>query len=116
MFLVLDTNVLLHNFDVIKQFTADIENLNAPLLIIIPSAVLSELDAWVTRSLEFNCDPLTGSANSQKNYEKLAWFARRASTWILERLKERKCVKGQTRDEQYDPARPVSFTQLLWPE
>jgi predicted ribonuclease YlaK len=45
MFLVLDTNVLLHNFDVIKQFTADLDALGQHLLIIIPSAVLSELDA-----------------------------------------------------------------------
>lgn len=31
----------------------------------------------------------------QKNRKDLAWFARRATTWILEKAKERRVVKGQ---------------------
>lgn len=35
----------------------------------------------------------------QKNRDGLAWFARRASAWLLEKVKERKSVKGQANEE-----------------
>jgi hypothetical protein len=35
----------------------------------------------------------------QKNRDGLAWFARRASGWLLKKVKERKTVKGQAREE-----------------
>jgi len=35
----------------------------------------------------------------QKNRERLSWFARRASTWLLKKVKERRSVKGQALDE-----------------
>jgi hypothetical protein len=45
--------------------------------------------------------------DSQKNRKDLAWFARRATSWILEKTKERKIVRGQRSDEVYDPTRQV---------
>jgi hypothetical protein len=42
--LVLDTNILLHYFEVIQQFIADIEALSLSVMIIIPGAVIQELD------------------------------------------------------------------------
>ncbi|KAG6831133.1 hypothetical protein H0H92_012558 [Tricholoma furcatifolium] len=79
-FLVLDTNILLHHFDAITQFVEDAERLSVPVLIVIPGVVIYELDG-------------------QKNRDGLAWFARRASTWLLEKVKERKIVKGQANEE-----------------
>jgi hypothetical protein len=35
----------------------------------------------------------------QKNRDGLAWFARRASSWLLKKVKERRTVKGQTHEE-----------------
>jgi predicted ribonuclease YlaK len=46
---VLDTNVLLHHLDVVRQFVSDIEAHALPLLVIIPRTVLSELDRCVHR-------------------------------------------------------------------
>jgi predicted ribonuclease YlaK len=43
-FLVLDTNILIHYFDVVQRFTADIENIAVPVLIVIPGIVIRELD------------------------------------------------------------------------
>ena len=37
--------------------------------------------------------------NSQKNRDKLSWFARRASTWLLKKVKERRSVKAQALNE-----------------
>ncbi|KAG6856339.1 hypothetical protein H0H87_005457 [Tephrocybe sp. NHM501043] len=79
-FLVLDTNILIHHFDVITQFVDDAERHAFPVVVVIPGAVVYELDG-------------------QKNREGLAWFARRASTWLLEKIKERKMVKGQANEE-----------------
>lgn len=45
--LIVDTNILLHHFDVLRQFAADIEAQALPLMIVIPRAVLDELDRWV---------------------------------------------------------------------
>ncbi|KAG5648964.1 hypothetical protein DXG03_000313 [Asterophora parasitica] len=38
-------------------------------------------------------------ARRQKNRDGLAWFARRASAWLLKKVKERKMVKGQANEE-----------------
>jgi len=43
-FLVLDTNILIHHLEVIQWFCNDVEALQLPLLIIIPSVLISELD------------------------------------------------------------------------
>jgi hypothetical protein len=41
----------------------------------------------------------------QKNREGLSWFARRASTWLLKKVRERRSVKGQALDETCKPSR-----------
>ncbi|KAI9512225.1 PIN domain-containing protein [Russula earlei] len=80
--LVVDTNILLHQLDALQQFVVDIEHhLPFNLQIIIPGIVISELDRQKTRN------------------DKVAWAARLASTWLLEKVKERRFVKGQTHEE-----------------
>ncbi|TFK55990.1 hypothetical protein OE88DRAFT_1804774 [Heliocybe sulcata] len=83
--LVLDTNVLLGHLDLIRRFTADIEQVNLSVAIIIPGIVVHELD-------------------SQKNRARLSWFARSASTWILEKFRQRKSVRGQSHSETCMPS------------
>ncbi|KAG6873743.1 hypothetical protein C0995_011562 [Termitomyces sp. Mi166 len=78
--LVLDTNILIHHFDVLSQFVNDAERYSLPVVVVIPGVVVYELDG-------------------QKNRDGLAWFARRASTWLLEKIKERKMIKGQANEE-----------------
>lgn len=46
-YLVLDTNVLIHNLDVLRCFSEDLERLAAPMKIVVPDVVLSELDGCV---------------------------------------------------------------------
>ncbi|KAF8450567.1 PIN domain-containing protein [Boletus edulis BED1] len=77
---VLDTNILLEFLDIIQTFVSEAEQQRLPVLIIIPGAVIHELDV-------------------QKNRDGLSWLARRASTWLLKKVKERKSVKGQALDE-----------------
>lgn len=77
---VLDTNILLDYLDVIQAFVAEVEEQGLPVLIIIPGVVIYELDG-------------------QKNRERLSWFARRASSWLLKKVKERRSVKGQALKE-----------------
>jgi len=80
--LVVDTNILLHQLDALQQFVVDIERyLPFTLQIIIPGIVISELDRQKTRD------------------DQVAWAARLASTWLLEKVKERRFVKGQTHEE-----------------
>ncbi|THV08434.1 hypothetical protein K435DRAFT_10905 [Dendrothele bispora CBS 962.96] len=79
-FLVLDTNVLLHDLNVFVNFVKDIERLRIPLIVVIPRAVLSELDG-------------------QKNDVGLQWFSRRASSWIFEEMRRTQHVKGQASSE-----------------
>ncbi|KAH9966078.1 PIN domain-containing protein [Russula dissimulans] len=80
--LVVDTNILLHQLDALQQFVVDIErHLPFTLQIIIPGIVISELDKQKTRN------------------DNVAWAARLASTWLLEKVKERRFVKGQTHEE-----------------
>ncbi|KAG1872710.1 PIN domain-containing protein [Suillus tomentosus] len=77
---VLDTNILLDYLDVIQVFVTEVEERGLPVLIIIPGVVIYELDG-------------------QKNRERLSWFARRASSWLLKKVKERRSVKGQALNE-----------------
>lgn len=46
-YLVVDTNILLHHFDILAQFVKDVERLSLPMIIVIPGAVISELDGCV---------------------------------------------------------------------
>ena len=39
------------------------------------------------------------SYTSQKNRDGMAWFARRASSWLLKKVRERKSVRGQANEE-----------------
>ncbi|KAI0269113.1 PIN domain-containing protein [Gloeopeniophorella convolvens] len=81
-YLVVDTNVLLHYLDALQQFVIDIEHhLRMTLQIVVPGIVVSELDRQKTRN------------------DKVAWAARVASTWLLEKVKERRFVKGQAHEE-----------------
>jgi len=83
--IVLDTNILLDFLDIIQTFVSETEQQRLPVLIIIPGAVIHELDA-------------------QKNRDNLSWFARRASTWLLKKVKEKRSVKGQALDETCKPS------------
>lgn len=78
--IVIDTNILLEFLDILQTFVLDIEQQKLPVLLIIPGVVIYELD-------------------SQKNRDGLSWFARRASTWLLSKVKERRTVKGQALGE-----------------
>lgn len=78
--IVVDTNILLEFLDVLQTFVSEIEQQGLPVLLIIPGVVIYELD-------------------SQKNRDGLSWFARRASTWLLRKVKERRTVKGQALEE-----------------
>ncbi|KAF8914004.1 PIN domain-containing protein [Gymnopilus junonius] len=80
VYAVVDTNILLHHLEVLAQFVDDVERLTIPVIVVVPGAVVLELDG-------------------QKNREGLAWFARRATAWLLEKIRERKCVKGQAQEE-----------------
>jgi len=66
----------------LKQFISDVERARLPVVVIIPGVVIHELD-------------------SQKHgtHDSLGWFARTASTWLLEKVKERRSVKAQAQDE-----------------
>ncbi|KAJ7507935.1 PIN domain-containing protein [Mycena galericulata] len=83
--IVVDTNILLQHLNLLQQFTRDVERAALPILVIIPGAVLNELDG-------------------QKKSDRLGWFARRASEWLLTKVKERKSVRGQTNSETCRPS------------
>lgn len=55
-FLVVDTNILLHRFEVLTQFVEDIERNGFPVIVIIPSVVVSELDGCVLLLCPLNLD------------------------------------------------------------
>ncbi|TFK43433.1 PIN domain-containing protein [Crucibulum laeve] len=80
VYVIVDTNILLHHFEVLSQFVEDVERLSVPLTVVIPGAVINELDG-------------------QKNRDGLAWFARRASSWLLKKIREKKCVRGQANEQ-----------------
>jgi hypothetical protein len=42
-----DTNIFLHHFEVLTQFVEDIERLSLPVIVIVPGAVIYELDGCV---------------------------------------------------------------------
>lgn len=50
-FLVPDTNILLHYLDTLAAFADNIEEGNFPLVIVIPNAVVKELDWYVCARL-----------------------------------------------------------------
>ncbi|KAF9534214.1 PIN domain-containing protein [Crepidotus variabilis] len=79
-YLVVDTNVLLHYLEVLQQFVEDIERLGFPTVVIIPGVVIVELDR-------------------QKKRDGLGFFARRGSSWLLEKVGQRRSVKGQAYGE-----------------
>ncbi|KAI0347226.1 hypothetical protein BDW22DRAFT_1425282 [Trametopsis cervina] len=82
-YLVLDTNVLIDNLNVLRDFSEDIENfasLPMSMKIIVPNAVLSELDGL-------------------KKRDGLSWFARTASTLLLRKVQEKKIWKVQAHTE-----------------
>ncbi|KAF8897639.1 PIN domain-containing protein [Infundibulicybe gibba] len=78
--IVVDTNILLGYLEVLKRFVADVEREGLPVVLVVPGIVLHELDG-------------------QKNRGRLAWFARRASGWLLKKIQERKTIKGQANAE-----------------
>jgi len=79
-FLVTDTNILLHHLEVLAQFVDEVERGSLPVIVVVPGAVIYELDG-------------------QKNRDGLAWFARRETSWLLQKIKERRSVKGQAHEE-----------------
>ncbi|KAI0719619.1 PIN domain-containing protein [Cerioporus squamosus] len=84
LYVVLDTNVLIDYCGIIEHFCEDVERVKYPIMIIVPSVVLSELDGL-------------------KNREDLQWFARQATTWLLKKVKERTTVKLQAMKETQSP-------------
>ncbi|KAF7332004.1 PINc domain-containing protein [Mycena kentingensis (nom. inval.)] len=72
-YVVVDTNVLLGKLTMLQRFVEDLKRasakLEATVLLIIPGAVLNELD-------------------KQKSDKDRGWFARRASEWMAQRVKE----------------------------
>ncbi|KAI0650750.1 PIN domain-containing protein [Trametes meyenii] len=91
LYVIIDTNVLIDYCGIVEQFCADVEKVGYPIMIIIPSVVLGELDGL-------------------KNRPELQWFARQATTWLLKKVKERKSVKLQSAKETQSPAVPPSDT------
>ncbi|KAI0375574.1 hypothetical protein BV20DRAFT_3131 [Pilatotrama ljubarskyi] len=89
LYVVIDTNVLIDYCGIVEQFCADVEKSPYPIVIIIPSVVLSELDGL-------------------KNRPELQWFARQATTWLLKKVKERKTVKLQASTETQSPLAPLA--------
>ncbi|KAL4255669.1 PIN domain-containing protein [Pleurotus pulmonarius] len=81
-YLVVDTNILLSHLDALQDFVEDVQHLHLSqdVAVVIPGAVIGELDG-------------------QKNRDGLAWFARRASAWILSKVRERDVVRGQADEE-----------------
>jgi hypothetical protein len=44
--LVIDTNILLHEFEVLQQFVTEVEKFSLPVTVIIPGIVILELDGY----------------------------------------------------------------------
>jgi hypothetical protein len=47
-----DTNIFLHHFEVLTQFVEDVERLSLPVIVIVPGAVIYELDGCVLHTFE----------------------------------------------------------------
>ncbi|KAF6762320.1 PIN domain-containing protein [Ephemerocybe angulata] len=84
-YIIMDTNILLGHYEALRTFVEDIEKLSAPILVVVPGIVVQELDR-------------------QKNRDKLAWPARRASGWLLEKVRAKKGVKVQATEETCKPS------------
>ncbi|KAI0322484.1 hypothetical protein OF83DRAFT_734260 [Amylostereum chailletii] len=80
MYLIVDTNIMLHYLDVLQQFVVGVERLALPVRIIVPGIVISELD-------------------KQKSRPSLGWLARQASDWLLREVRKRATVKAQAHEE-----------------
>ncbi|KAJ7047251.1 PIN domain-containing protein [Mycena alexandri] len=83
--LVVDTNILLGNLRLLQQFVSDVEAAAVSIIVIIPGAVVNELDG-------------------QKKSDRLGWFSRRASAWLLEKVKQKRSVRGQGNAETMNPS------------
>jgi hypothetical protein len=53
-FLVTDTNILLHHFEVLAQFVDEVERNSLPVIVIVPGAVIYELDGCVLISWDLH--------------------------------------------------------------
>ena len=45
--MVIDTNILLHQYEAIRTFVEDVEKAQLPILVVIPGAVIYEIDGCV---------------------------------------------------------------------
>lgn len=86
VYLVVDTNILLGYYEALRTFVEDVEKTEVPVVVVVPGIVVQELDR-------------------QKNREKLAWPARRASGWLLEKMQSQKVVKVQATEETCKPSK-----------
>ena len=82
----------------LAQFVDDVEKQSLPLIVIVPGAVIYELDGCVG-DIEVMTFYLSAYRYRQKNRDGLAWFARRATAWLLAKIKERRSVRGQAQEE-----------------
>ena len=48
----MDTNIFLHHFEVLTQFVEDVEKLSLPVIVIVPGAVIYELDGYVLHTFD----------------------------------------------------------------
>jgi rRNA-processing protein FCF1 len=53
--LIVDTNILLHHFETLQQFIADVEALSLPVKIVVPGIVICELDGFVILFVDCSC-------------------------------------------------------------
>lgn len=103
LYIILDTNVLIHYLDVIKSFNEDIESQDSPIKIGIPSVLVSELDGYVIcfdpqhKNSTHSFPTTPGRHRRLKRRDKIGWFASRASAWILAKVKERMTERIQVR-------------------
>lgn len=100
----MDTNIVLHHLEAIDRFINDIQSIGLPVMIIVPGVVINELDGYgcCVDCLEKLC---SHDYHRQKNRDGLAWFARRASAWLLKKVQQRRSVKGQSLEETCKPSR-----------
>ncbi|KAJ4478247.1 PIN domain-containing protein [Lentinula aciculospora] len=77
-FVVPDTNILLHYLDTLAAFADDVERSNLGVVIIVPYAVIDELD-WQKKDI---------------------WFSRKASVWLWDKIQRKNVLKGQARHKE----------------
>lgn len=46
-YMVVDTNIFINYLDILQVFVEDCERTNAPVVVVVPGIVISELDGWV---------------------------------------------------------------------